>query len=743
MFDDLIHASRLALGHWRRSLLSVLVLALGLTVSATLFSVLDGVLLKPLPVSRPSELFVVGAASPTRPGEPGSVSREDVEVLAALPFVEGVAGYAMPSGHFEPAYAEEERVRDVATLPAFFETLGVVPHVGRLLASEDGLTADPRSIVIGHSLWRARYGGDSSVLGRPVLLGGRDVIVVGVLPPGFAFPDGANVWTAADPPRTLMARRSRGIRAIVRLSGEGRPALEAVGLPPAPDTVIVKPLAEVFSPAESRSVVVLFLATGLAVFLAWIHLGTQQMSLCVERAREIAIRSALGASPGRLVRHWVAESIVFSVFAIVAACAAAPGFLSLLLRLLPGELTLGKPISFDYRTMAYLAALSAAGLVALSAGPALVVRRRELTRLLCGGVGRVRHLPGVPLRSALVALQVALVSALLYVGALALHGWLRLDRVELGFNPERLLSVEIRSPSQQEDTRALFETVQERLLSLPAVSSVAAGPIPLGAGRIGISVLRDPPSRTEKPASRNAFAMPASTDYFRTVGAEVVSGSHPDSIGDPNVVFLSESLARTLGATDILMGQQVFVSGERAKVVGIVRDILGDGPDSPARPYVYLPMELYRRAAFRIYGQGVVRTETAAATVASAIASVVQEVTGSKEPARVVLAEQVYSSATAPARSRAMLLMVLATASLCLALFSLYAATGEAIRLRLRETAVRLALGASRKHVVATLATMPLVAVAVGVASGIGAGVAIGLWASSAWYGLRPVDRIR
>jgi putative ABC transport system permease protein len=715
----------------RRPVLSVsviLTLALGQAVSASLFAILDGVLLKSLPFREPAGLFVVGPHSQLRPDRPTTVRPDDLEGFTRHPLARGAFGVCEGLGFFDSEYAAAEGLRDASLTTGFFAVLGVMPAIGRPLGPLDAVKTEPRPAVISYALWRNRFGSDTAVLGKPVVLGNRHVAIVGVMPAGFDFPRGTNVWLADVPNRTMAY-----LTAVVRAAPEDGPRLS---MSTGREVCVAVPLRKYLDPGGTSGVIALFLATAITVVMAWVHLGGLQMAQALDRAREMATRLALGARSSQLVRQWLVETGALCGIAFLGAVAALPGLLALFIRLLPPEMSVGQPIAIDWRTLGFLGTLTVVGSGALVLGPMAVLRQKRLGDILHGGLPALGSASVARARWVLLAGQVALLTAVLYVAGLAVLSLERLNRTDVGFDTTNLFQVDLPPSVSAAAAQATFASVRERVSTLPFVVGVARGSLPLLAGRMPVSILPTAPQRTEDLETREGLEWWVSRGYFRTLGAHIVEGRDDEVESRADAALVSESVARLLRFGASAVGRRIYVSGSRHTIVGVVADLRAYGPEQPPTPYVYLPKI---DAVPKLGGAMVVRTARAPEDVARAVVQAVREVTGERGPITMTLASTLEARATAGPRSRSVLLGVLALASLALGMVGIFSATNEAVRRRLRDTAVRMVLGADPWQVVREMVARTLAVVGVGLVAGLAAGTAAGLWASSLFVAVPTV----
>jgi hypothetical protein len=277
----------------------------------------------------------------------GALAYQDISALKQLSNVQAAAGFA--GGLFEPRFAEVERLNGTIVTADFFEVLGVRPALGRDLVPSDETTAVPKAVMIGDSLWRTRFGKDPSVLDRPTVLGGLSVVIVGILPPGFALPSGTNVWAAAA--WRPMPYRIRYLTAVARLDPG---VVHSTRVSLSAREVTFAPATGYFRPTERSSIILTMIATGVLVAVAWLHVGMILLGNTQTRSRETGVSLCLGATRQHLGRQFLLES-VFLLFVVgVASTALLPVVVQSLSQILPPDVTLGQNIAVDYRSLLFL-----------------------------------------------------------------------------------------------------------------------------------------------------------------------------------------------------------------------------------------------------------------------------------------------------------------------------------------------------------------------------------------------------
>jgi putative ABC transport system permease protein len=728
MTNQLRMVWRRVIREWRTLSVVTAILASGLTMSTALYSVVDGVVLRPLPFRDPASLFVVGVpfgADPTHT----YIRRRDYAELSEMPGVTAVAGYMGTAGFFGVNFAEDEGLFDTKVTAGFFELLGVRPRLGRTLGPSDVVQADLRNVAIGDGLWRRRFAADQGVLGRVEVLGGRRVVIVGVMPRGFDFPLGTNVWVP-ETPSTWAGQAT--FETLVRMKGASRAPSDLSG---AGARIVVRSLQDYLLPQQWMTGAVLFLGAALTLLLAWVHLAAFQMGRAFGRGKELAVQAALGARRMDLLAPWFCEAILINGAATGIALSLLPSAIAGVLRLLPPTLTLGRSVSADGRVVAFGTAISVLGSIVLTLGPLLVVRDARLSDALHGRSSLAGGRSFKRVRAVAMTLQVALVAVLLYAAGAAVHGYTRLRAVDVGMvDVDRLMWIELPRPSGGIGTLGYdLDAACRDLENLPSVASATPGIVPFLHESVLMAVSSGMPGADERSGPLLARMLGADRKYFATLGIPVLEGGVPDEPSPRGGgVVISLALSRSLGLEQPVVGRTILVGGGPRTVVAVVGDVRADGPAQAPLNAVY-ELSSSKRAI-------IVRTKSSSRRSASQILVRLRTVTGEKLPMRVRFGSDFYEQALSGHRGSLLLLSICGLASLVLAGVSVFAAASAMGRERLKETAIRLVLGATQPEVLKGLLGPILLFAGAGLLLGLIGGLAIARWASSVFFGVNAVD---
>jgi putative ABC transport system permease protein len=691
---------------------TILLLGGALAVNTALYSAVHLLVLRELPVHDPSTLTIVELA----PGRP--ISQASFDELQEHPAFLGVA--AVVPGSEAVADRGVFAAQATANLAS---VLGVSPRRGAWLND-----AEPDGVVIAWSLWQARFGGQTEVLGTPVDVGGRRRVLRGVMPPGFDFPLGANLWELV--PRRTGANYSRfaSLTAIARL-----PA--ATGLRTLPhwsQTVSLVPLAERYTPSGRPALFFLVTGAALVLGLTVLHLISLGLAQVVRQRADAAIRLALGADRRHLVRQAIAEAAIPAIGGLLVASALTVPIQSAARRWLPPEVLRGSALALDWPVLAFGSGLALILLALLSSIRYLVVPWRNPREALSASAASPR---GSRRTGAVVlALQTTCAVALLYLCSLAVRSLVTLQQIDLGFEPSRLLSVSLPwGDTPLDGRRARVTLVDDSIAALDAVpgvtSAVATMVTPFSTFRTAIAAAL-PDGTTSR-----VDLLEVAPGYLDTVGSRLLSGRDFDGRDAlaPLRALVNERFAKAL-TRDGVLPPAVQIGGIPHEIIGVVNDVRMWSPEVEPEFQAYVSIIQRRAPALSI----LVRTEgdeVAPAVLAAAIQSV-----WAGRPGQVERVQDRLHRLLAPQRTRSALMSGLALAGLALTLVALAGGLVESVRSRTRELAVRMALGADGWQLVRRVVAEGLLIVSFGVIAGLGVGVLGGRAMEGVFHGVGSLD---
>ena len=742
------------------ALVAILTLALGIGATAAVFSVVDGVLLKPLPYQNPGELVMVWEHNVPRDRRTNVVSPGNFVHWRERQssFVEMAAVFQTSASLSEGGAPEEVRAQIVSH--TLFPVLGVSPSHGRaFLPSED---APPRRrIIISDGLWHRRFGGDHNVLGRTITVSGEPMEIVAVMPPGFQFLDrNIDAWMPLALPAQARTPRGRSIRVVARLKpGVSREAAHqemtriagelASEFPNVNNgwTANVQRLDEHVSGDLRPTLLVLLGAVGFVVLVACANVAGLLLARAAARQREIAVRTALGASWTRLARQALAESLTLAAAGGAAGLLLAYWMLKLLLAAADRGLPVprAQEIGLDTRVVLFTALLCTVTGILFGLVPALWSRRANVTGSLkdAGRVGTSAK--AARARGVLVVAEIALAIVLLTGAGLMLRSFARLTAVDPGFDAARVMTFSVSLPPARYAGRStqFFDRLIDQLRALPTVTA---------AGAVSFLPMTGPASATSYHAEGqpvlDAGARPVtevrviSGDYFTAMGIPLKAGRlfNSDELRENrNVVVISEDMARQAFPGVDPIGRRVSISwtdNAYQEVIGVAGDIRHADLGTPTRPMIYWPH--VKNAYTTMYP--VVRTTGDPATVVAAARAEVQRLDPAQPIANVRTIEEIVSTTVAQPRLIMRLLAVFAAVALVLAAVGIYGVVAYGVSQRTREIGIRMALGARASSVVRLIVMHGAVLAGAGLAAGIPAALLLARAMDSMLFETEPGD---
>lgn len=730
------------------TLAAVLTLGVGIGAATAMFSVLDAVLLQPLPVAAEEEVLVAWRHDPRRDhfSHVPFDSRALEELERASRTLAGVAGVDY-SGAWPRALRDgSETIMAPGALVTgdFFGVLGVEPVLGRALRPGDDRAGAEPVMVVSHAFWR-RHGSDPGILGRRWRLDGRSHAVVGVMPPGFEYPRGAELWAAFAP---AVAASPQGAHMMLDLVGRLRPGATASqarqeldgwiaagdGELPAPlrgMRSMVTPLPELLLGQVRPVVLLLGAAVGLLLVIACVNVAGLLLVRASARRQELAVRAALGARRSRLVGQLLAEGALLALGGGAVGVALALAAVPALAALVPPEIPRVELVAVDGRALAFALAASALTVLLFGLAPALWAARPGLAAGLRGGrVSGAGDGSGGAARRALATGQVALTVVVLSAAALLGRSLLALQGEELGFRDERLLIAQVVPPTEQWQTQAdrvaLLDRIVARVREHPGV--VSASPVTSApfAGTGGWDAMYTAEGQTADEQARNPWLNMelVSGGFFETMGVPVLRGraiQDSDREGAPPVAMVSEGVARRSWPGQDPIGRRIRLGGPSSPgdwytVVGVVPDLRYRELAS-ARPSVYFSL---RQFPDGVPGWLAVRTRGDADAMVPALREALSVLHPDLTLGRAASMQQFLAEPLARPRFGTVLLLLFAALATALTALGVYGVVAALVRQRTHEIGVRIALGAApgriRRLVLRQGAVMAVAGAAVGTA---------------------------
>ncbi|MEJ7809819.1 MAG: ABC transporter permease [Gemmatimonadaceae bacterium] len=761
LLQDLRHALRSLRTSRGFAAVAVAVLALGIGANTTIFSLVNAVMLRPLPFVDARELYMLYSRQPAQGITRSSVSAPDVEDWRrGVRSFEALAGY-LGSTVTMSGGGDAERLRSALVTPDFFKVLRVRPAAGREFAAEEFAPGGPRVALISDGLWRRRFGADPRTVGRVVTLEGELYTIVGVMPPGFDF-GRAELWAPFNFPPEVAARGERALGAIARLRAGAnvdvaRSELDAIN----------RRLAEAYPPSNSgwgaelvslhadlasefREGLLLMLgAVAFVLLIACANVANLLLARGAARRREIAVRVALGATRMRLVRQLLTESVVLAL---------AGGALGVLLALwgvrlvgawVPVEIPSWIRLGVDARVLGFSVALSVLTGLLFGLAPALRASDADVHEALKSGGRSTSGGARGRLRSSLVVAEVALSLVLLAGALLFAKSFVRLRRADPGYDPRGVLSIRLSLPQTRYSTddrvRAFYAEAVRRARALPGVQVAAAVLTPpLGDNNIYVAFTPEgqPSPQGQAPHAHRETVTP---DYFHALGIPMAAGrslTEADHAGAARVAVVNETFANHYWPAGGAVGKR-FHLGQAddtdepwMTIVGVVRDVKQFGVNEGTVEGLFMP-----------HAQSPSRTMTLvirATADPAGLAPAVRREIGALDPEvalfNVLTLEQALERSVWQPRLYTALLGIFAAVALVLAAIGLYGVVSYTVARRTHEIGLRMALGAQRRDVVRLVVGEGARLVAIGIAVGLAGALAVLRVLRAVLFGVSTTD---
>lgn len=730
---------------------AVIALALGIGANTAIFSMVNAVLLRELPLKNPDELVSVWIAHTVLKRAPLSIP-DYIDYRDQNNVLEQMAALSEWSANLT-GRGEANRLQGSLVSTNFFQMVGVNASAGRTFTPDDEKPGSARVVVLTHALWQSRFGADNRLINGTIVLNGDTYTVVGVLPPHFAFPGSKAEFAVPLILETHPFRSERGtsfIRGFARLKpGVTRQdaqsemsAISARLLAQHPVTnsrkagIMLNPLYEEIVGDFRAGLILLLGAVGLVLLISCANLSNLLLVRASARKKEIAIRSAMGGTRARLIRQLLTESVLLSVTGGVLGLGLSHLGLNVLIAISPASLARASEIDIDGRVILFSMGISILVGIIFGLVPALDISKSNPVEDLKGG-SRTSGPESLHnrARDLLVVSEVAL-SLLLLIGAgLLMKSFVRVQKVDPGFNVENVLTVRLALPKTRYADRgavtSFYRQLSPRIAALPGVQSAAAvSLLPMSGVRATVDFTiegRPAMSPEEIPAAHYRMVTPS---YFGAMGISVLRGrefTEADTTHSRGVVIINETLARQFWPNDDPVGAHIRIDDgdpppREVEVVGVVGDVKNFGLDGELTNDVYVPYEQIPEGIVSWATNNmalVIRSASNPLNLAQAVRNEVRLVDRDIPASGTQTMEQIVSTSLAPRRFNLLLLGIFSTAALLLATMGIYAVISYSVGQRKHEIGVRIALGARRMDVVRLIAWRGLKFVLIGVMVGL------------------------
>ncbi|MCI0487741.1 MAG: ABC transporter permease [Blastocatellia bacterium] len=758
LFQDLRYAIRMLLKKPGFTAVAVLTLALGIGANTTIFSVINAVLIRPLPFEEADRLAVIARGI-----------RSDS--LMTSSYTE-LTGWKEQSQVFEEVAAstrqdydlaggdQPERVSGLSVSSGFFELLGVTPAQGRPFTDEEHEEGQSRVAIISHELWQRRFGSDKEIIDRTLLLDANNYTVIGVMPPDFQYilQRPAQDFDIIVPQIPDPERSGRYLLVVGRLKpgathGQAQAEMEVISdridrESPNQDEKMgtyVIPAHEHLIGGYRRTLFMLFGAVAIVLLIACTNVANLLLARAAARQKEMAVRASLGATRWRLVRQLLTESMLLALLGGGAGILTAFWGIDFLVGILPDWFPRAQEVNLDMRVLGFTTAISILSGAIFGLVPAFAASRPDLNEALkeggggfAGGIGRNR------IRALLVIAEVALTFVLLVGAGLLVRTLMHLQSIDPGFEAENVLTVQMTLPEAKftsaQQVRGFYRQITERIEALPGVESVGLVNILPLTGRVAITRLTP-----EAPASSSGLSVSASNvseGYFRSMGITLLKGRFFTEGDDQNAAraaIVNQRLANKLWPGDESLGKRVRLGGQDApwiEIVGVVADAKNANLLSDHRSEIYFPY--LQRASRSMYLT--VRSAAEPEGLVAALRNEVLAVDRDQPVYNIRTMEERLSDSIAFGRFPMLLLSVFAALALALAVAGIYGVVSYMTAQRTHEIGIRIALGAQSRDVLRLIVGQGLFMALAGVGLGLATSLALTRYISSLLHGVSATD---
>jgi putative ABC transport system permease protein len=761
MFQDLRFGVRMLLKHPGFTAVAVLTLALGIGANTAIFSVVNAVVLRPLAFKEPDRIVHLWERELKRGGDRYPLAPPNfIDYRDQSHVFEQIGAYRPQNFNFT-GVDEAERLDGARASAGVFAALGVTPLLGRAYRPEEEQPGQNRVVMISHGFWSRRFGSDPTIIGKSLTLNGESYTVVGVMPSGFQFPSNDEpvaLWipmtfSASEMPNRgfhsfgAVARlkagvsRAQALAELETIAGRLRqqyPETNAsfdVNLIPVHEQVV----------GEARPILLkLFGAVGLVLLIACANVASLLLSRSASRGREIAIRTALGASRGRILRQLITESLTLSILGGAVGLLLTAGSIRLLKQLGAGAIPRLQEVAIDVRVLGFSLLLALVASLLAGLAPALQVTKARVGESLKEGARSTADRGHNRIRRLLVISQLALSLVLVISAGLVIKSLLLLQAVNPGIRPNNVLTMRV-ALSSRRGLQAVYyyQELLRRIGRIPGVESVGAiSHLPLSGAMAFVDFTID-----GKPAApgedRSTHFRAISPDYFRTMGIPLLKGrdfTEQDNERATNVMIINETLARRHFPGEDPIGRRLSITfGDEPamrQVVGVVGDVKHRGLTNESGSEVYVPYPQLPLAGMNI----VARTEGDPSSIVGAVRSEAFAIDRNQPVANIRTMEQYLADSVARPRFNTVLLGLFAALALALAVVGIYGVMSYFVTQRTHEIGIRLALGARSRDVLRMVVRQGMSLIISGLAIGLTMAFATTRLLTNLLYGLGPTD---